>query len=242
MNKILKDAIIDDFKIVTNEYLLLFIAAMVGSFFIPFTMLWIPILGIVYMLVVFSFLFIGMNKLLYLSVFDTTSQHFSGYFENIHVSLLSKSIVAAFGVAEVLLIPIGTVLLLISLDAIEWYEILDTYTTVCNTSSLTFWMLVAELFNLLLNCFFLGISFMFVNVCIARICGANIVDAFRELIQIVTYLICGGCVILMSVWWIMLDMRNSIEICFSSIIIKIVLSAIMLFVSKRQVMKAYEKM
>jgi len=120
----LRSALAGDFKTLINEYCILFVLVLVGSFIVPFYFLIRPILGLVYLLVMLAVLFRGMNKLLYLRVFDDGSKYFGGYMENLPAGIVSKSLTAAFGMVEVPLLPVGAAALTVSMNAAEWQSAL----------------------------------------------------------------------------------------------------------------------
>ena len=85
----LKSSLANDFKIATNEYLILVVLFLIGSAFVSFSFLWIPMLGVLYLIAMLGLLFQGLNKILYLSVFDKSSKFFEGYLENTGAALVS---------------------------------------------------------------------------------------------------------------------------------------------------------
>ncbi len=238
----LKSALARDFKTVTNDYCILFVLVLIGSFIVPFYLLIRPILGLVYLLIMLAFLFLGLNKLLYLSVFDDGSKYFGGYMEDLSAGILSKSLVSAFGMMEVLLLPVGAAALTVSMKAAEWQELIDWYAGFCSNAAMVKPLLLTEVLNLAVTCILTGMLMMLTTICIIKILGTDKSEAFREFIQIIGYLLCAGIGTALYLWWLPVGLDNSIAVCLVSTLVKLVLFAALVPVVKKQVVSLYEKL
>ena len=237
----LKSSLANDFKIVTNEYLILVVLFLIGSAFVPFTFLWLPMLGILYLIAMLGLLFQGLNKILYLSVFDKSSKFFEGYLENIGAALVSKCFVSAVGMIEILLLPVAAVALTVSMKALEWQEVFDWYAGFCTDSSAIKPVLFAEAINIVANCIFTGALLMLVTICMAKVLRTAKSQAIRECIQIVMYLLCALIGAAIYLWWLLLGLENSLIYCGLSIIVKLGLCAALIPVMKKQIITVYEE-
>ena len=238
----LKAYMANDFKIVTNEYLLLIPLMLVGSAFVPFSFLWMPVLGLMYLLVMFYLLFRGLDKMLYLSVFDKTSSAFEGYLENIPAALVSKCFVSATGLIEILLLPAGALALTVSMGALEWQEVIEWYGGFCSENTAVKTLVFAELLNLAASCILTGSMLMLVTVCMAKIFAAAKSQAIREAVRIVGYLICVLAGVAIYLWWMLAGLENSLIYCVVSIVVKLGLCAALIPVLKKRVITVYESL
>ena len=238
----LKTAMAGDFKIVTNEYLILFLLALVGSAVVPFTFLWRPVLGIIYLGAMAVFLFRGLDKLLYLSVFDSSSSSFTGYLEDIGAALVSKCLTAAVGMAEILLLPVGAVALTVSMNALEWSEVLEWYAGFCSDGTAVVPILLAEAVNLAVSCVLTGALLMAASVCLIKIPGIGSKQSVREAVQGAGYLLCGLIGAAVYLWWLLAGLENSLAVCAASILAKLALLAASIPLLKRQVVRVYERL
>ena len=237
----LKSSLANDFKIASNEYLILIVLMMVGCAFVPFTFLWIPMLGILYLIVMLGLLFQGLNKILYLSVFDKSSKFFEGYLENIGAALVSKCFVSAVGMIEILLLPVATVALTVSMNALEWQEVFDWYAGFCTDSTMIKPVLFAEAINVVANCILTGALLMLATICMAKVLRKAKSQSVRECIQIVVYLLCALMGAAIYLWWLLLGLENSLIYCGLSIIVKLGLCAALIPVMKKQIITIYEE-
>ena len=242
MNDSMKKALLDAFKIVTNEYLVLFVMMMIGSFFVPFSFLWHPILGIAYVLAMLILLFQAFNKLIYLNLFDEESKYFSGYAVNMVAVLCSKYIVAATGLLEVLLLPVGAVLLTVSMDAMEFSELLELYTTFCKDAEQVNILLVAEVVHLFVSCMLAGSLTVLAAAFLEPLLKARKSQAGGEAVQVVVYLICTAISVFLYIWWIPLGLKNSLALCLLSCLVKVIVIVLAGMISKRKIRAIYEKM
>lgn len=242
MTESIKKALLNDFKIVTNEYLILFVMMMIGSFFVPFSFLWHPILSIAYLLAMLVLLFQGFNKLIYSNLFDEVSKYFSGYAVNVVAVLCSKYIVAATGLLEVLLLPVGAVLLTVSMDALEFSELLELYAAFCKDAEQVNILLIAEVIHIIVSCMLAGSLTVLAAAFLEPLLKACKSQAAGEAVQVVVYLISTAICVALYIWWIPLGMKNSLALCLLSCLVKVIALVLMIAISKRKIQAIYELM
>ena len=242
MTDSIKNSLLNDFKIVTNEYIILFILMMVGSFFVPFSFLWRPILGIVYLLAMLVLLFKAFDKLIYLNLFDEESKYFSGYAADLAAVLCSKYIVAAIGLIEVLLLPVGAVLLTVSMGALEVSEIMTWYAGFCEGGELVNIIFIAETIHIAVSCMLAGAFAVLAAAHLERVLKSCKSQAVRESVQAAVYLVCTAICMGLYIWWVPFGMENSLVFCLLSCLVKVILIGLTGMISKRKIRAIYEKM
>lgn len=236
----LKSEFVSNFRIVENELLILFLLALIGSIFVPFTFLWVPMIGIAYVAVMCALLYQGLDKLLNKSVFDTSSKYFGGFHKKTHILVLSKIIVGTIVLLEIYLLPIGVILWAVSFHAIDWPNIIQIISEFCSRKYEINYIIIVEIINVVIGSMLINTLFLFINSITAGNWRIKQTQRIPKIVTALGFIICILLYILCITWRIILKMKYSLLSCVLHLVLNLLMLFILIVFVKKSIHRVYE--